>query len=472
VKVLLIYPPITRYERYSSAIGSSGGRQIPLGVLYLASYLRREGIEADVIDAEAGQLPNSAIIERIKADGIGLVGISTTTVAFHRALELAEVVKAELPKTLIVIGGPHISCQPSESMNYEVFDFAAQNEGEQTLLELVNAIESGSDFNRIKGLIFRQNGRIVVNQKRDYIEDIDSLPIPAYELIPDFKRYNPPPCNYKSKPVANIITSRGCPNQCTFCDTSVFGRKARIRSAENIVSEIELLTSRYGVKEIAFVDDTFTIRPSRIYELFELAKSKGLSFPWTCMARINNVDEKLLSFMKDNGCWHISFGIESGDEQILREIRKNIDLQNVERVIDSCHRLGILTKGFFIIGHPLETIQTIDKTINLAKRLKLDDVVVTLNTPLPGSYQYEHAAEYGRLVETDWSKFNMWNPVFVPTGLTEQVLINKHREFYRKFYLRPRIIYRYFKSFFRPTGPKRLLSLLGALRFLIEVKPK
>lgn len=181
------------------------------------------------------------------------------------------------------------------------------------------------------------------------------------------------------------------------------------------------------------MDDTFTLRPRRIYEIFDLTRARGLRFPWTCMSRINTVDEDLLSYMKKNGCWHISFGIESGDAGVLREIRKNIQLRNVERVTDICHRLGILTKGFFMVGHPGDTAETIDQTIAFATRLKLDDVVVTINTPMPGSQQYEHADEYGRLDVSDWSRFNYHNPVFVPHGLTREVLLAKHREFYRRF---------------------------------------
>jgi radical SAM superfamily enzyme YgiQ (UPF0313 family) len=380
---------------------------------------------------------------------------------------LARQIKAALPATIIVVGGPHISSQPANSMEFDVFDFAVRNEGEETLVELMQAVNNNGEFEKIRGLIFRKGDDVVVNEKRHYIEDINSLLFPAYDLIPDFKYYAPPPCNYKKLPVANIITSRGCPNQCTFCDNNTFGRKTRMRSAENIVAEIKLLMSRYGVKEIAFVDDTFTIRPKRIYEIFDLSRSEGLRFPWTCMARINTVDENLLRYMKENGCWHISFGIESGDEQILKEIRKNIKIEEVERVINTCHKVGILTKGFFIVGHPLETIETINSTIDFALRLKLDDVVATINTPIPGTYQFEHAPEYGRLDDKLWAKFNYWNPVFVPHGLTEDIILAKHKEFYRKFYLRPHILWRYLLSFFSPVGLRRLISLFLASRFLL-----
>ena len=469
IKPLLVYPPITKYERYSSAIGAGGGQQIPLGVYYLAAYIRQEGFETDVIDAEALDMDAEGVIQRLERGRYNVLGISTTTVAFHRSLDLARKVKSAVPDAIIVIGGPHVSCQPRQSLEFEDFDFAVRNEGEVTFSRLLSTLrDGGSDFDRIDGLVYRLGAEIVVNPKRPYVRDIDSLPMPAYDLISDMTFYTPPPSNYQKSPVANVITSRGCPSQCTFCDHNTFGRQARLRSAENVVDEIELLVKSYGIKEIAFVDDTFTLGRKRIYAMFEMAKSMGLHFPWTCMARIDTVDYKLLHFMKENGCWHISFGIESGNQDILRLIKKNIKIEDIRRVVGDCHRLGILTKGFFMVGHPDERVETIDESIVLATSIPLDDIVVTINTPMPGSYQFEHAQDYGSMDLSDWAKFNYWNPVFVPLGLSRELLLRKHREFYRRFYLRPQILWRYFLSFFSRTGLRRFKSILLASRFLFQ----
>jgi radical SAM superfamily enzyme YgiQ (UPF0313 family) len=470
-KLLLVYPPITKFERYSSAIGASGGRQIPLGIYYLAAYIRKHGYATDVVDAEAFDFDNQKIIRLIRSHHFNILGISATTVAFHRALKLAEKVKAAVPETIVIIGGPHVSSQPQHPLQFGVFDYAVRNEGEQTLLDLLRSFHDKGELADIPGLVFRKKNEISVNPKREYITDLDELPFPAYDLIPDMTRYSPPPCNYKKSPVANIITSRGCPHLCTFCDNNTFGRKVRYRSAENIAAEIEYLMIHHGVKEIAFVDDTFTLQKKRIYDLFALTRSKGLRFPWTCMAHVNTVDEELLQYMKANGCWHISFGIESGNAEILKIIRKSISLQAIEGVITACRRIGILTKGFFIVGHPNETAETIDDSIKLATRLKLDDVVVTINTPIPGSEQYRQADKYGTMDISSWSKFNYWNPVFVPRDLTRDSLLAKHKEFYRKFYIRPHIIWRYIKSFCNTTGIQRMLNILSSSRFLIPSWP-
>jgi radical SAM superfamily enzyme YgiQ (UPF0313 family) len=215
-----------------------------------------------------------------------------------------------------------------------------------------------------------------------------------------------------------------------------------MRSAENVVDEIHMLVRRFGVREIAFVDDCFTARPPRIYDIFELAARRGLRFPWSCRSRVDALDEPLLRYMKANGCWYVALGIESGDPEILREIRKRITLPQVEQVVMTCRRLGLVTKGFFMVGHPKESLATIDTTVEFALRLPLDQVAVSLNTPLPGTEQYRRARECGSLDESSWSSFTFWRPVFVPIGLTREQLVAKHREFLRRFYFRPKWLWR------------------------------
>ena len=459
-------------ERYSSAIGNAGGKQIPLGIFYLASYLREHGHEVRVVEGEGERLS----IEKIAADALEykpeLIGISSSTVAFHRALEMAREVKAQMPDVQTVLGGTHISATVEDAMRHTEFDFGVLGEGEVTLNALVDTLQNHGDFASVEGLVYRENGSLKVNPPRPLIPDLDSLPFPAHDLITDFSLYNPPTCNYKKIPVANIITSRGCPNACTFCDRSVFGNKLRQRSAANIAEEIEILYRRYGVREIAFGDDTFTFKPKRIFELFEILDRKGIHFPWTCQSRVDTVDFETLKFMRDKGCWHISFGIESGSEEILKKIKKKISLEKAREVIGWCRKLGILTKGFFIIGHPGETPETIEKSIRVALDIPMSDAVIQLNTPFPGTEQYRDAQKFGSIEETDWAKYNTWCPVFVPEGLSQKLLLKKQREFYRRFYIRPRIMWRYFLSFLSLSGLRRFSALILSLPFFLSHKQK
>lgn len=461
-RVFILYPPISKMERYSSRLGSVGGEQLPLGIFYLAAYIRENGYDVRVCDAEAERLSSQDILDRIDAYNPRVVGISSTTVAFHRAVEIAEAIRTRFPEVITVLGGPHVTSNLDHAMSCAAFNYAVIGEGEITFLELLDALSRNDSPAEIRGIAYREaSGRIIRTPSREYISNLDILPYPAYDLVREIGSYAPPPSNYRTLPVMNIITSRGCPNTCTFCDRNVFGRKYRERSAANVFGEIQYLHDSFGIRELAFVDDTFLINKRRVHELFDMIRAAGLYFPWTCMARINNVTHEFLKYLRENGCWGIAFGIESGDEEILRTIRKNIRLEKVTEVIAWCDALGIETKGFFIIGHPGETVQTIDKTIAFALSLRLSAVVVTINTPIPGSVQYEEAHRYGRLDTTDWTKFNYWRPVFVPFGLTEELLLKKQEEFYLRFYLRPRIVWKYVKGFMGKGGWRRFRSVLN-----------
>lgn len=352
-------------------------------------------------------------------------------------------------------------------MSFKEFDYGVLREGELTIVELLEYLKKKKNLKEVNGLAYRgKSGKLVINQPREYIKNLDELPFPAYDLIKDINLYAPPPSNYKALPVVNVITSRGCPNLCTFCDRNVFGNRYRELSAKKVFEELKYLYSKYHFREIAFVDDTFMINRKRIYELFDMLENEGIKFHWTCMSRVNIVDYDFLKYIKEKGCWHVSFGVESGDEDILKIIKKNITLEQVKNAANWCHKLGIKTKGFFIIGHPGDTKETIERTIRFATKVKLDDIVTTINTPIPGSPQYLFVKEYGDFDETDWSQFNYWRPVFVPNGLTKEYLLNKQQEMYRKFYIRPRILVRYAKGFIGSGGIKRLLTIAKASKYL------
>ncbi|MEW5734500.1 MAG: radical SAM protein, partial [Thermodesulfobacteriota bacterium] len=466
MRVLLIYPGVSFKERYHSSIGAAGGRQIPLGVLCVAAAARAHGHRVFVLDAEARGLSVSQVTAEASRIAPRVIGISAATPVFPRARLLAESLRRELPDTVLVLGGPHVSAAPEDALSCTAFDYGIMGEGEESLPDLLAALAENRDPSGIRGLVLRKGDMVRVNPARPPIPDLSALPMPAYDLLPGFSAYNPPPCNYRKKPVANLVTSRGCPGQCTFCDRSVFGNRLRMKSASGVAEEISFLQKRYKVREIAFLDDTFTLSARRMHEVFDACEERGLRFCWTCMSRVDAMDEALLRYLKSRGLWHLSLGIESGDEGILARIRKNISLENAERVVFLCRRLGIRVKGFFMLGHPGETSRSIGETMRFALSVPLDDVVVTFNTPLPGSAQFRDAQEHGELSREGWERYTMWDPVFVPAGLSREELVARHREFYRRFYLRPRIIGRYLKSFAAPSGPGRALALARALPFL------
>lgn len=462
--VTLINPPITLQERYGSGIGASGGRQAPLGICYVSAFLEENGIDVSIIDAEAEGLDYFQIISRIKKFKSDIIGITSTTVAFHRAIELANKIKEFNSQLPIIIGGPHVTALPEYTISFDCFDVGVLREGEITTLELIKAIEQRTELRNVEGIIFRDHKHEAhFTKPREYIQNLDVLPFPARHLLPSINLYLPPPMNYRHPPVANIITSRGCPNRCTFCDRNVFGQRYREHSAEYVVSEIEHLIDKYKIKEIAFVDDTFTINKRRLQKIIELMKERDIALDWTCMARVNTVSKSLLLEMKKSGCWHISYGIESGNQEILNKIKKGITLEQVKNAIEWSEDAGIHTKGFFIIGNPKESLKIINETINFAKSLPLTDIVVTINTPIPNTENFETAAQYGRLDTRDWSKFSYWQPVFVPHGFDEKRLLYLQKKFYREFYFRPSAFLKHLKQIKSLTDIKRYGKGIKAL---------
>lgn len=442
-EICLINPFITSTERYGKEIGDIGGHQMPLGIYYLAAYLMQNGEKSEVIDAESLHIIHDDVIAILKNSSIKIVGITSTTVAFRNARSLAEKMRQELPHIVVVIGGPHMSAMAEATMQCGAFDYGIIREGEIAFTKLVKFIlRKEGKLEDISNLYYLKEGKTLSNPCVESIKDLDSIPFPARRLCPDMSLYKPPIGAFRQLPVMNMITSRGCPYQCIFCDNNTFGRITRFHSAEYVAAEIKELITLYHAKEIAFLDDTFVLDKKRLYTLFELLNKEGLRFPWTCMTRVNNLDYDLLKFMRDNGCWQIRIGIESGNQEVLNFIKKGITLEQVRNAADWCNKLKILVSGFFIIGHHIDTPQTIQETIEFAASLPLTDVIATINTPIPGTESYRMAKTYGTYDESDWTSLNYWTPIFIPHGLTREFMLKKQSELYRRFYFRPGVLLR------------------------------
>jgi radical SAM superfamily enzyme YgiQ (UPF0313 family) len=441
--VFLINSYITSRERYGKDIGDIGGHQMPLGIYYLAAYLLRDSVKVSVIDAEAFRLAHEEVMDILMKSDVKIIGITSTTVGFRNARALAEMIRRALPYVTIIIGGPHMTAMPDATMKTGAFDYGIIREGEIALSRLVQFLLYGKGrIEEIPNIYYTEAGKIACNPAVEYIQEMDSIPFPARQLCPDISVYKPPVGAFRRQPVVSIITSRGCPYQCIFCDNNTFGRKTRFFSAEYVVAEIEEVVKKYGAKEIAFLDDTFVLDKRRLRRIFELLKERGIEFAWSCMTRVNNLDYETLKFMKENGCWQIRFGIESGNQEVLDFIKKGITLQQVRDVAEWCRRLKINTTGFFMIGHHTDTLKTIQDTIEFANSLPLTDVTAAINTPIPGTESYAKAKQYGTYDESDWTSLNYWTPVFVPHGLSREVMLEKQAELYRRFYLRLDVIIR------------------------------
>lgn len=443
LKLLLATAPSAHAERYGALAGA--GSSVPnLGLLLLAAAARSAGHEPHVLDAGASGLTSEEFMRRALAFSPDIVGLTTTTLEVGVAAGIASELKRQLPGVRILLGGPHVSAAPDETMQrFPVFDIAVLGEGEATLTELLTVITAGGEIDTVRGMVVRQGDTLYHTGPRPYLADLDQLPLPAWDLLAGFPRnFSPPAFKTRKLPAASLVTSRGCPNHCIFCDRSVFGASCHGYSADYVIQMILELYHRYGVREISFEDDTFVTFKSRLVEICQRLIELKLDLSWSCLGRVNHVTAENLALMQQAGCWQISFGIESGSQEILKTIRKNVTIEQIRRALTLCHQAGILSKGFFIVGHPGETRETLRTTIDFALELPLNDISVNMLTPFPGTELYDRAAEFGRF-DPDWSKMNMLNTVFVPHGLQEEDLAAAQKELLRRFYLRPRVVGNY-----------------------------
>lgn len=439
-KIFFTTPPLSFEKRYGSFAG--GGSAVPsLGILMLAAVARKEGFACTVVDASALALSEEELLRRLDAARPDILCLSSTTLAIFNANSFAVAAKRLLPSLTVLIGGPHVTAAPRETMErFPAFDIAAIGEGELTLVELLHALQSGKPLAEVEGIICREGEDLRDTGRRPFIADLDSLPMPAWDLLEGFPaRYLPAPFKVRKLPAATLVTSRGCPNTCIFCDRSVFGTSCHAFSAEYVVGQMVDLHRQYGIREFSFEDDTFTTFKGRLKEICRRLIDLQLDISWSCLGRANSVSAENLALMRQAGCWQISYGIESGSPEVLTLINKRVTLDQVRQAVRLSREAGIRSKGFFILGHPGETRETLRMTIDFALELHLDDISVCLMTPFPGTELYRRAAEFGEF-DPDWGNMNLLNVVFIPHGLTREDLLRAQKELIRRFYFRPRIM--------------------------------
>ena len=445
-KIIFVNPPLSIEDRYGIK-SQSGGQTPPLGLLNLATMARAHGFEAAILDAVALKFDYPQCVQFIIDSHCGYVGITAVTISITHAAKLAAMLKKAAPALTIIIGGPHFTAMPSETMSmFPQFDIGVIGEADHTIVELLSALEEKKDLTAVKGLVLRGDTGLVKTGIAPRITDLDSLPMPEWDLLPDLARYYCPPVHtLKRIPAALLVTSRGCPGKCVFCDRSVFGNVLRAYSAEYVFRMIKELYHKYGIREIQLRDDNFAAYRNRMLELCALLKNEKLDLVWTCACRVDMVNPATLKAMKEAGCWQIWYGIESGSDVILERLKKQITTKQARDAVRMTRDAGISPCGFFIIGSPTETKETIEETIRFALELPIDETHFSFLTPFPGSEVYARATEYGSF-DNDWDKLNGWLPTFVPHGLTAKELESYSKRAFRKFYFRPRIILSYIKK--------------------------
>ncbi len=390
MKVLLINPPYPFEESPTP----------PFGIISLAAYLEREGVEVRVEDYIVQPYSRERVREVLSSFRPNVVGSTAVTMNVKRALSILRDYREENPEVITVMGGPHVSFDADAILGGHPFlDYIIRGEGEITFTEMLRALQTGTPLEDVEGISMRSNGSVRHNPTRPLIPDINVLPYPARHLI-SLSRYRA-----LGFPI-NMITSRGCPNKCIFCVGSrMVGRKVRYLDVERVVDEFELL-STMKFRQINIVDDLFTANKNRCISICEEIVRRGIRHRWTAFARVDTVSKELLEAMKTAGCTTLCFGIESGNQEILNLVKKNITLEKAKAAVDLCNAAGIEPMTSYILGLPGETPETVRKTMEFARSLS-PMYGYHILAPFPGTEVREKAAEYGmRILTDDWDLYD------------------------------------------------------------------
>lgn len=444
-KRVLLIDPLGTTKVYSTAKIKVARPIVPsISLAALAGSLLKEGCrDVKILDLNISKDSHKEFQEVMSDYKPDFVGITFVTPLFISAYELCKRIKRNYPDVIVIGGGVHSTILPKEALTKGQFDVVVMGEGEEALVELVG----NKKWSDIKGIAYKKDKEVVINPSRPLIENLDDLPFPAWHLY-DIPKYFSSYLNCRKNPVGPIETSRGCPFNCCFCSKAIFERSFRVKSAERVVDEIERMLE-LGFKEIHIWDDNFSADMERAKLICDLIIKKGLKFPWNIFngLRVDRIDEELLSKLKKAGCYRTAIGIESGNQEVLNQVGKNITLEKVRKAVSLIKKAKIECMGFFILGLPGETEKTMQDTINFAKELKLDFAKTGILSPFPGTPIYEKWEKEGRILSHDWSDY-----IFHATGklaynhpnLSAETIWKYYNKFYRKLYLSPAFIWKRF----------------------------
>jgi anaerobic magnesium-protoporphyrin IX monomethyl ester cyclase len=442
MKILLVEPNSKFTIR--KVLGVSGP---PLGLALIASYIRRYGEgrhEVRLVDALTLNYTHQDfrdLVRKFRPDVVGISAISTS--AIHDVYEYAKLAKKVNPGITTVVGGHHVSFTARESMGEcRHIDVIVYGEAEDTFLDLMNTLDGGRSLENVPGIFYRNRGRVMGNPPRPLIENLDSIPVPAYDQLP-MSLYRMGRYRYVA-----IITSRGCPFGCIFCSSSrLMGKRYRERSAGSIMKELRILKNVYGVSHVEIIDDMFVLNTERVRELHDMIKKDNLRIHWSCSSRVDIIarNPDVLKYLKESGCHTIYVGAESGSQKSLDTIKKGITLEQTRKAVGLIKRSGMGVFASFVIGIPGETREDIEKTIDFAIELDPEWVQFTICTPYPGTPLYDYARDNDLLGTDDWGEYTVMNPVMKHPTISQREMKKLLRKAYIRFYFRPKFIWRSIK---------------------------
>lgn len=389
-RVTLIYP------YFQPSNDNSIFRFPPLGLGYIAAYLKKHGISVQLVDCTF--LNEADALEKTRLSRPEIIGIQIMFSMKERAIEMAKLLRKDCE--LLVAGGPLPTSNPRDFLEY--FDAVAIGEGEQTMLELVNAFQSGDRdaLMHTRGIAFMDGTEARFTPARSFFENLDSLPFPSRELFNNqaYKNYYSRRFDYTT---TSVITSRGCPFQCDFCSRPVFGNEFRSRTAANVADEVEAVRG-LGYERVWFADDCFTLNRKRLLDICDTLFRRRTDIGWECLSRVDTVDSEIAERMRRAGCIRVFLGIESGNDSVLKTMKKQATTSQAKEAVHTLKKAGIQTGAFFILGYPGENDKTIMDTVAFASSLPLDYLSFTLPYPIPGTQLFEKVRD--RMIQNEWKE--------------------------------------------------------------------
>lgn len=436
-KISLVNPPplkgVYRHQLY-----------LPIGLGYLAAVLEENGYDVTVIDCPALEMDLKQLKTKLASINPDVIGITSMTPTIQSALLSASAAKGACPDAMVVLGGPHATFMDEQVLNEEAaVDVVVRGEGEETLLELAKTVSNPMGLNKIQGITFRNNGHTVRTPTRPFIKNLDELPRPAYKYFP-LEKYR-----LFGRRMLPIMTSRGCPSQCSFCTTArMFGKAFRARSPKNIVDELEWLRDVHGADAFSFYDDTFTLDKKRALKICEEIRNREIGLPWDCQTRVSVVSEEILLKMREANCQQVFFGVESGCQKILDAVHKGTTVEQNEKAIRLAKGAGLFVSVSVMIGYPGETKEMLQETIDLIRRAEPDDVYICVATPYPGTELRRVVEQMGWEMSNDWGQYDTITPVFANPNLSAEEVRKLRTSFYNSFYSPKYVLRHLFKMNF------------------------
>lgn len=476
MRLLLINTPIDRSNtlgKFSSIYNDM--KMIPTGLAYLASFVRSGGIDVKILDQYAECLSMNEIYDIIEKFSPDLIGYSATTPNYYAAIYMARQIRERFPYIHTVMGGNHPSIFPEKVLKNEAIDFVIRDEGEYALLALCKALANKEEiFEHIAGLSFKNSFGQTHNKKAEVV-DLDSLPFPAYDLLP-MHLYSSPSYTKFASPVYQMIASRGCPFSCSYCINAELNvsAKYRKRNLSSVIDEIQILVDRYNARQIQFWDPIFPLEEKQAFEFCERLIARGLhkKVVWNSTTRPEVITEEVVKAMVRSGCKGIGFGVESGVPELLKRVNKKLDLKVAKRACTIAKRHGLVVMSGFILGFPDETKAMTQQTIDFAKSLDIHYAQFSLMTPYPGTPLYKELIEKKELFcsgeESDYVRYNQSvgltdnDPIYVPKGREARELKKTQKQAYIQFYLRPYMLLMHFTHL-------RLSKIVGMYKSLIAI---